>query len=289
MIHPIPTKKEIRAISKDIESSIQETLFAPLLATGYDKTDNPLEKDWENGKIKYKDGKIKGKLSLASLVYLQKKGLKYDKGYIVSDPEIQLFLAHKEIDFTDRKQEMIKFLDTIDEVKIGIDKELVFSTIDKIEDKARKVLGVKTFTTDNQVPNEMYDSLDKSATAYFALLVSNLTKTVNGANNNKEVNEALKLKIAQLKRRAYQLADDASFYYGGQARMNLYQNYGAKFFVWKTMGDDKVRESHQVLNKKVFEYANPPIVDGEPRLPSESYGCRCLDIVILPKKESPNG
>ncbi|RLI44420.1 hypothetical protein DRO61_12195, partial [Candidatus Bathyarchaeota archaeon] len=59
MIEAIPTKKDIRAISKDIETSIDETIFEPL--SSYDTVEGVLSN------VTYEGGRIKGKLSLASI------------------------------------------------------------------------------------------------------------------------------------------------------------------------------------------------------------------------------
>ena len=55
-------------------------------------------------------------------------------------------------------------------------------------------------------------------------------------------------------------------------------------YVWKTMGDDKVRSSHADLDGEIFSYHNPP-PEGNP---GDAYGCRCQAIPIngsLPSAE----
>lgn len=50
-------------------------------------------------------------------------------------------------------------------------------------------------------------------------------------------------------------------------------------YIWSTAMDERLRESHRVLNGRVFSYNKPPIVDprtGETANPSEQYNCRCL-------------
>lgn len=54
-------------------------------------------------------------------------------------------------------------------------------------------------------------------------------------------------------------------------------------FVWRTANDRDVRESHKKLNGKIFEIANPPVVDGQPLLPGGTYNCRCYLEPILPE------
>ena len=45
----------------------------------------------------------------------------------------------------------------------------------------------------------------------------------------------------------------------------------ATHYIWRTVGDDKVREEHAVREGKVFAYDNPP----EGGNPGEDYNCRC--------------
>jgi SPP1 gp7 family putative phage head morphogenesis protein len=284
MILPIPLKKDIRGIAKDIDTSIQETLTSPLASFNYEQTDNPLNKDWEEGKIHFVDGRIKGRLSKQSIKYLQNKNQDYDNGYYIDNPEILLFIAHKGIKFTERKEQSLKFLKTMETPDIGLSPDKIFETIDKVEEKAKRVLGVDKLEMGRNTHHAMYEALEKSSLAYFALLTLNLTNNINNATTNSEITKSLNLRIAQLKRKAFNLADEMAYYFAGQARINLYKNYGAKFFIWKTMGDDKVRLSHQALNGQTFEYENPPYVDGVQRLPTEDYGCRCIDIPIINKE-----
>jgi SPP1 gp7 family putative phage head morphogenesis protein len=52
---------------------------------------------------------------------------------------------------------------------------------------------------------------------------------------------------------------------------------GSKSFIWRTAGDADVRESHRVLDGKIFEYADPPFVSPEEgsHLPGDIWNCRC--------------
>lgn len=54
-----------------------------------------------------------------------------------------------------------------------------------------------------------------------------------------------------------------------------------RYYIWRTQGDDKVRESHAANDGQVFEWDNPPGTGN----PGEDYNCRCyaepLDKVIV--------
>lgn len=52
---------------------------------------------------------------------------------------------------------------------------------------------------------------------------------------------------------------------------------GSKSFIWRTAGDADVRESHKVLDGKIFQYDDPPFVSVEEgsHLPGDIWNCRC--------------
>jgi SPP1 gp7 family putative phage head morphogenesis protein len=63
---------------------------------------------------------------------------------------------------------------------------------------------------------------------------------------------------------------------------NKYKQMGIKYFQWETREDDRVRNSHRVLNKKTFSFDDPPKnTKGENILPGQEYGCRCVMIPVI--------
>ena len=60
-------------------------------------------------------------------------------------------------------------------------------------------------------------------------------------------------------------------------------NTGHTKYIWQTAGDIRVRDTHRILNGKVFDFSNPPIIDelGNRGNPGEDYQCRCIARIIL--------
>ncbi len=59
---------------------------------------------------------------------------------------------------------------------------------------------------------------------------------------------------------------------------------GITEYVWRTVGDARVRESHRHLNGKRFKYSDPPVVDtktGRRANPGEDYQCRCVALPVF--------
>lgn len=55
---------------------------------------------------------------------------------------------------------------------------------------------------------------------------------------------------------------------------------GVTSYVWRTMGDERVRPSHAAHNGKVFQWAKPPAGTGHP---GNDVRCRCYADPVLPE------
>ena len=61
---------------------------------------------------------------------------------------------------------------------------------------------------------------------------------------------------------------------------------GVTRYEWSTSDDSRVRESHRVLDGKVFSWDEPPIVDdktGRRCHPGQDYQCRCVALPVFDK------
>jgi SPP1 gp7 family putative phage head morphogenesis protein len=60
------------------------------------------------------------------------------------------------------------------------------------------------------------------------------------------------------------------------------QSVGATHYVWRTAGDNDVRETHAELDGKVFAFDDPPYIDGEGNHHAGEFpNCRCYAEPIL--------
>lgn len=62
---------------------------------------------------------------------------------------------------------------------------------------------------------------------------------------------------------------------------------GVKQFIWHTAGDQIVRDTHAELDGKIFDFDNPPYIEGEgAHLPGDYPNCRCwAEPIITPDQE----
>lgn len=71
--------------------------------------------------------------------------------------------------------------------------------------------------------------------------------------------------------------------YVAQGFKNLYPDddrneHPENYYVWSTVGDHKVRDSHAARDGEVFSWSDPP----EGGHPGEDYGCRCTAEEYIP-------
>lgn len=61
----------------------------------------------------------------------------------------------------------------------------------------------------------------------------------------------------------------------GELNKTRQKTHGIKGGIWNTMGDNRVRDSHDELDQHRFRWDDPPTVDGEQVIPGEAVSCRC--------------
>jgi|WetSurMetagenome_2_1015567.scaffolds.fasta_scaffold06031_4 SPP1 gp7 family putative phage head morphogenesis protein len=84
--------------------------------------------------------------------------------------------------------------------------------------------------------------------------------------------------------KAHFLARQETGLFFSKLSMNRASESGVRRYKWSTSHDEKVRESHKILNGKIIDFDNPPVVDqrtGRRAHAGEDYNCRCQKIWIL--------
>lgn len=66
------------------------------------------------------------------------------------------------------------------------------------------------------------------------------------------------------------------------------QMAGITHYIWRTMQDEDVRESHAALEGQIFAFDAPPVVDeGGAYNPGGVYNCRCYSEPLLTRPDAP--
>lgn len=80
------------------------------------------------------------------------------------------------------------------------------------------------------------------------------------------------------KSRAALIARDQTGKLNGQLSMLRQKDVGVNSYIWRTVGDERVRPTHAIKEGRVFSWDKPPADTGHP---GEDYQCRCHAEPIL--------
>ena len=83
--------------------------------------------------------------------------------------------------------------------------------------------------------------------------------------------------------KAMLLARDQTSKLNGALDQHRQTQMGVEKYIWRTMGDERVRDSHRKANGKVFRWDDPKVrgSNGELVHPKQDYQCRCFADPIL--------
>ncbi len=94
--------------------------------------------------------------------------------------------------------------------------------------------------------------------------------------STKAITEALRKKTGVNESKARFWANDQAGKFFGHATRLRQKKAGIPGYVWRTLEDGRVRDSHGMLHGKFFSWDDPPYVDGRHLHPGEDYRCRCF-------------
>ena len=92
--------------------------------------------------------------------------------------------------------------------------------------------------------------------------------------------DALQYRYGTTQAKAQFLARQETSLFMSKFRRERFLDAGVKLYVWQTVGDRKVRKDHSDLNKRIFQFGDPPVVDvatGRRAEPGEDYNCLPAD------------
>jgi SPP1 gp7 family putative phage head morphogenesis protein len=85
------------------------------------------------------------------------------------------------------------------------------------------------------------------------------------------------------KRKAVFLAGQETSLMISAYREHKYKSIGSRNYRWSTSHDERVRHSHRILDGKVFNWDDPPLIQGTTRHcnPGSDFNCRCAALPII--------
>lgn len=96
--------------------------------------------------------------------------------------------------------------------------------------------------------------------------------------------EEIQEKYGMDRRHARLIARDQMAKLNADITQQQQRDAGCKRYRWRTTGDGRVRDGHKALDKKVFSWDTPPVVDqrtGRRCHPGKDYQCRCMAETIF--------
>ncbi|WP_051919229.1 phage head morphogenesis protein [Basilea psittacipulmonis] len=115
------------------------------------------------------------------------------------------------------------------------------------------------------------------ASKYYDDIEKHVNKAVLNGTLNRDLSKIIQERYDVSKSRANLIARDQSAKLNSTLSQAQAQACGVTQYRWHTSKDSRVRESHAVLDGKVFSYDNPPSVGN----PGQDFQCRCVALPIF--------
>lgn len=134
----------------------------------------------------------------------------------------------------------------------------------------------KNITLIKSIPGEYFKSIETvvmNGTSN-GLRWEAIAREIGGIKDISSVNGKLQNRIKLIARNETSNIN-ASINKRRQEQLNI------KEFKWITSKDERVRSSHAKLDGKIFDWDNPPIVDGVKTTPGRPINCRCIAIPVI--------
>jgi len=150
--------------------------------------------------------------------------------------------------------------------------------------QAKQVQGVDVLLSDRALQSKMTTFVRQNVnlieTVHQSYFKDVQTIVSNGVSNGESVasmSQKISKRTGVHQNRAKLIARDQTGKLNSDLNASRQAELGVKKFVWETVGDERVRESHEDLNGRVFSYREGATVDGESGvLPGQPINCRCI-------------
>lgn len=307
-IRPIRLKKEYYSnIEKDLNKVFYENIYSKIeefidkyFSDYYNAKTSELMKAINEGKIQYIDGQFHGKRS--SILSREIKALgghfnRKAKTWGIARSKlplnVQSAIAIANTRFERLHNELAVLLGDMykDDISVSTSISSSIANIDRDLDKTVKDMHVMPKLT-----ADMRDRFTKEYNKNMNLYVKSFKKkhvlrlremveeNASSGYRASGLVKTIKDSFNTTKSKAEFLAKQETRLFMSKYKQERYRDVGITKFKWSTSKDGRVREDHKLLDGKVFRYDTPPVVDretGKTALPSQDFGCRCVDIPIV--------
>lgn len=301
-------------IERDLLEYLKEVIFDPLFEEAREEGLNVRENDemalreaLRTGRVWYADGTFYGKFNAAISKELRSIGasksgdtFKLEQALVPLD--IRQLIAASKQKSEDIHKTLIKTLQDMQAnllaAPTGID---LVKSVDKISSDLQKqfsesVADVEGITVEPEITPGIAKAMREKLTLATDLEIKNFSieltqelrakvqQNLFAGGRADRLQKILEAEYGIAKRKARFIAEQETSLAVSKYREERYKEIGSTEYIWSTSNDALVREDHQELNKRVFSWSSPPIVDtarGRRANPGEDYNCRCVAIPIL--------
>lgn len=176
----------------------------------------------------------------------------------------------------------------IDTVSTGTLQEISDDLRGQVAETAQEASGLWVPSVPAQIILERKESIKDAQRAVVEKILERIEKRTEANKDAINDVDALARILSNERdlgqRKMAEVADQQASEFVAQHRKIIYQPIGMDSYVWRTCGDEKVRDGHRALDGRVFRWDNPPIEDphtGHRAHPGEAMNCRCTAIPLI--------
>ena len=295
-----PIEKEINAI---FYNKIYLPIIEVLKKSEINNSSNEVAEALRKGKIFYSQGYFFGKFTSKLSKQIREYGAIFDarkKAYKLPigmlPPEISSAIALSDLKFKAAQHEIIRQLELFnpDEIVTPAITETYTKVIDKMEDEFQSAVKQISVAPDfspyvrKDIAKQYSQNLDLYIKRFSQENILKLREDIetNAYSGGRAENmvKSIQANYGVSKRKAKFLAKQETKLLMTQIHLSKAEEIGLTKYKWSTSNDERVRHSHKVLQGKIIDLANPPIVDPETGRRAHAgcdFGCRCVKIFII--------
>jgi SPP1 gp7 family putative phage head morphogenesis protein len=151
-------------------------------------------------------------------------------------------------------------------------------TAEQVQQHFRKVIGVDVIAESPAMEQVVSAAVAENVSLitsipekYFADVESSVMQSFRTGANTDDLVDLLQERYEVSESRASLIAVDQTNKLNGQLQQVSQESLGVTRYIWRTSQDDRVRDSHQLLDGQSFSWDDPPEVGH----PGQDYRCRC--------------
>ena len=110
-----------------------------------------------------------------------------------------------------------------------------------------------------------------------------LTLMISQDRTQRDISKMISDEFVSNKNTAKLIARDQTNKLNGKLQQYRQQQLGGSRYIWRTMGDNAVRENHKRLNGITYSWDKPPVAGskGEKLHPGQDFQCRCFPEMVF--------